>query len=403
MLRGVAFGVTFEVRVDDPRWLPRLRARFPPGWSGTGRAPVVLLSLRHASAARNAAAGPGTRKPPPRDAGHPLQPSGRRSPQVNDPEVFDTSGAFGGARRGDDLAHDEVSDTFVGDTFVGALRRGESPRRPDEVLDSGAPGGGRRHEVLDTSGGPPRRREPSRRVNGLSLAVDGRTVGRGLTPRQALDVFESELQLAVARRARPAVFVHAGVVAVDGHAILLPGRSGAGKTTLVRALVAAGARYFSDEYAVLDRRGRVHPYARRPSVRGGAGPKQRHPVPARRGRRPVPVGLIVETRYRPEGSWNPVPLSAGERVLTLLANTVPARDRPGEVLATLARAASGALGLRSDRGSAGATARALLQLAATSRRPARTAATRSPGKRGPARRLAPPPRARSPRRSSPRP
>jgi hypothetical protein len=167
----------------------------------------------------------------------------------------------------------------------------------------------------------------------------------------------------VARLARPEVFVHAGVVAVAGRAILLPGRSGAGKTTLVRALVAAGATYYSDEYAVLDREGRVHPYARRPSVRVRAGQKKRAPVPRRRGRAGVPVGLVVETRWRPDARWAPEPLSAGERVLALLANTVPARDRPAEVLAVLARATGRARGFRSDRGPAGRVARALLALA----------------------------------------
>src|SRR5262249_29262954 len=181
------------------------------------------------------------------------------------------------------------------------------------------------------SGGSSRRRA-GRGPSGISVRRDGRLVARGLSHRQALDVLESELQLAVARLARPEVFVHAGVVAVDGRAILVPGRSGTGKTTLVRALVEAGATYYSDEYAVLDAQGEVHPYARRPSVRMRTGSKERHPIPRSRGRGAVPVGLVVETRYRAEARWRPVSLSPGEIVLALLANTVPARDRPAEVL-----------------------------------------------------------------------
>ena len=222
------------------------------------------------------------------------------------------------------------------------------------------------HEVIDAPPPGPGPARGARRVRpriGLSVHLDERLVARGLSHDQALDVFESELQLSVARLARPEVFVHAGVVAVGGRAILVPGRSGAGKTTLVRALVEAGATYYSDEYAVLDRRGRVHPYARRPSVRMRAGHKERHPVPRSRGRGPVPVGLIVETRYRAGGRWTPVPLSTGECVLALLANTVPARDRPAEILPVLARATEGARGLRSDRGAASRTARVLITLA----------------------------------------
>ena len=198
---------------------------------------------------------------------------------------------------------------------------------------------------------------------GMAVQVEGRLAAGGLSHAQALDVLESELQLSVARLARPEVFVHAGVVAVDGKAILVPGRSGAGKTTLVRALVDAGATYYSDEYAVLDRAGRVHPYARRPSVRVRTGAKERHPVPRSRGRGALPVGLVVETRYRVEARWAPVSLSPGEIVLALLANTVPARDRPAEVLTVLARTAESARGIRSDRGAAARTARMLIALA----------------------------------------
>ena len=249
------------------------------------------------------------------------------------------------------------------------------------------------HEVLED----PRARRPRRRVSALSVRHAGQVVARGLSHAQALDVFESELQLSVARLARPEVFVHAGVVAVAGRAIVLPGRSGVGKTTLVRALVEAGATYYSDEYAVVDREGRVHPYARRLSVRMRAGHKERQPVPRRRGHAGVPIGLVVETRYLPNGKWAPVSLSAGERVLALLANTVPARDRPAEVLAVLARASGGARGFRSDRGSAGKAARTLLALA-------RDGAVSFP-ERGTRRRSAPAPRnrARGPRRRPPRP
>jgi hypothetical protein len=224
---------------------------------------------------------------------------------------------------------------------------------------------------------------------GLGVEVEGHLAARGLSHAQALDVLESELQLSVARLARPEVFVHAGVVAVNGRAILVPGRSGAGKTTLVRALVDAGATYYSDEYAVLDRQGRVHPYARRPSVRVRGG-KERHPVPRGRGRGPVPVGLVVDTRYHANGRWAPVPLSPGQIVFALLANTVPARERPAEVLGVLARTAQGARGIRSDRGAAARTARALITLARELAPPGR----RPGGVRGRARRSS----ARKPRR-----
>ena len=42
----------------------------------------------------------------------------------------------------------------------------------------------------------------------------------------------------------------------------MPGLSFSGNMTLVRAVVEAGAVYYSDEHAMLDEVGRVHPYAR---------------------------------------------------------------------------------------------------------------------------------------------
>jgi hypothetical protein len=66
----------------------------------------------------------------------------------------------------------------------------------------------------------------------------------------------------VAENARRWIFVHAGVVAWRGQAIVIPGATQSGKTSLVAALVRAGAEYFSDEYAVFDARGRVHPLPR---------------------------------------------------------------------------------------------------------------------------------------------
>lgn len=57
-------------------------------------------------------------------------------------------------------------------------------------------------------------------------------------------------QTATACAAGSAV-VHAGVVSFGGVTVAAVGTSGAGKTTLVQALLAAGAEYLSDEFALL--------------------------------------------------------------------------------------------------------------------------------------------------------
>ena len=82
-----------------------------------------------------------------------------------------------------------------------------------------------------------------------------------------LEQFESHVQLTVAEFAPRRVFVHAGVVAWNGNAIVIPGSSFSGKSTMVSALLRAGATYYSDEYAVIDEQGRVRPYPRELRIR----------------------------------------------------------------------------------------------------------------------------------------
>jgi len=48
------------------------------------------------------------------------------------------------------------------------------------------------------------------------------------------------------------LFVHAGAVSVDGRGCVVIGESGAGKTSLIASLTRLGARYVSDDLALLD-------------------------------------------------------------------------------------------------------------------------------------------------------
>jgi len=197
------------------------------------------------------------------------------------------------------------------------------------------------------------------------LYADAARVARTLELEHALDALESDLQLYVAEAAPRHLFVHAGVVAWHGRAIVMPGRSLSGKTSLVAALVRAGATYYSDEYAVLDGRGRVHPYARPLGVREN-GPHARatkRPVETlggRAGTRPLPVALVLASEYRPGARWRPKALSAAEGALELLAHTVAVRRDPQRTLSVLQRAVSGAELLRGVRGEAASCAEHLL-------------------------------------------
>jgi hypothetical protein len=174
---------------------------------------------------------------------------------------------------------------------------------------------------------------------------------------QAIDAFESDLQLYVAETAPRRVFVHAGVVGWQGKAIVIPGRSFSGKTTLTAELVKAGMTYYSDEYAVLDSQGRVHHDARPLSIRENGHlekPKkyQVETLGGRPGSKPLPVGLVVVSKYKPGAKWRPRQLSAGEGALALLSNTVSARREPRATLATLHKVVSRAPVLKGQRGEA---------------------------------------------------
>jgi hypothetical protein len=180
-----------------------------------------------------------------------------------------------------------------------------------------------------------------------------------------LTAFENHAQLLTAYRAQDCLFVHAGVVGWREHAIVIPGRTLSGKTTLVRALVEAGATYYSDEFAVLDKAGRVHPYPVPLSIRGPNGqPGIKTPIEllgGQAGIEPLPVGLVVVTHYQPEARWRPRALTPTQALLALMDNTVAAQREPQYTMPILRQAVVDAHAIQSKRGEADRVARALLR------------------------------------------
>ena len=165
---------------------------------------------------------------------------------------------------------------------------------------------------------------------------------------------QEDLKLHVATAGRSRVFVHAGAVGWRGQAIVLPGRSYAGKTTLVAALVRAGATYYSDEFAVLDERGRVHPYPRplvlRPRAGEASADASAVPTEFPVGRRPLPVRLVALTQYQAGERWRSETLTPGQAMLALMENAVPVRHRPETTLKTLKEVVSRAPVIKGVRG-----------------------------------------------------
>src|SRR5260370_40630879 len=89
-----------------------------------------------------------------------------------------------------------------------------------------------------------------------------------------------------------------------------------GKTTTVDRLIRAGATCYSDEYAVLDERGRVHPYPRALGMRSPNSFESKkvraEDIGAAVGSKPLRVGLVVSTNFKDGARWRPRPLSRGK-------------------------------------------------------------------------------------------
>jgi hypothetical protein len=212
----------------------------------------------------------------------------------------------------------------------------------------------------------------------------GFTVYDGATPiitrgdlELSLVVLDSRMRMHVAIHAPSRVFIHAGVAAHRERAIVIPGHSSAGKTTLTAALVRAGAAYYSDEYAVIDDDGLVHAYPRRPSPRRLESPLPVEEVATAAGETtaadvdppqrvgsapPIPLALAVFTYYMEGASWHPRRIPVGRAALAMIENAVAARIRPEATMTVIVRALRGAVALEGGRGEAREVADALLRL-----------------------------------------
>jgi hypothetical protein len=211
------------------------------------------------------------------------------------------------------------------------------------------------------------------RANGRRLNLlygDGVRLARTSDLAGMFETLESDLRLFVAELATHRVFVHAGVVGWKGQAIVIPGRSYSGKSTLVAELVRAGATYYSDEYAVLDSRGRVHPFSKPLELREEGKFRQTKITVAdlggQTGTKPLPVRLVLMTQFKRGARWRPRKLTAGRGVLEMLFNTVSARRSPERAMATLQRVAAQADVLKGVRGNATDVVAALLRRVETS-------------------------------------
>ncbi|HEX8746963.1 MAG TPA: hypothetical protein VF717_07165 [Pyrinomonadaceae bacterium] len=212
--------------------------------------------------------------------------------------------------------------------------------------------------------GGPAARSNVRRFN--LLYGDLERLVRSVDAGQVYDALESDLQLYVAERAQGRVFIHAGVVGWKGRAIIMPGSSFSGKSTLTRELIRAGALFYSDEYAVLDARGRVHPFHRPLQIREDGTSKQTkytvESLGGERGMKPLPVGLVLLSEYKRGARWRPRMLSAGQGALATMSHAISARRQPEAVLDALRQVVTRAPILKGTRGEATEIVDSILKL-----------------------------------------
>jgi hypothetical protein len=198
-----------------------------------------------------------------------------------------------------------------------------------------------------------------------ALFLNGEKLYEG-PPDMVMDVLDSKLRLEIALKADK-TFLHSGVVGWKGKAIVFPGFSYKGKTTLTAEFVRLGAEYYSDEYAVLDEEGLVHPFPKFLSVRGITDNLRQFNVSAegiggRIGKIPIPIGLVLITEYEPGARWSPEFLSKAEGILNLISHTVPFSEKPAKTLRILEKALGDSKIVKQKRGEATEFARKVLDL-----------------------------------------
>jgi hypothetical protein len=171
----------------------------------------------------------------------------------------------------------------------------------------------------------------------------------------ALNLAQNCLDEQFTSRAKDVIPLHAGAVAFGNAGVVLPGQSHYGKSTLVYEFLKLGGAYYSDEYALLDDQGLLHPYPRALMLRNGSGEvhatlapeMDRHRVPP-----PVNVAYILAIRYQPGAVFEVEATDQSSMVITLLKNTPRAIGASSKVFAPIALAVSRAHCFVGIRGSA---------------------------------------------------
>ena len=175
---------------------------------------------------------------------------------------------------------------------------------------------------------------------------------------EILNYLETQIRSKIAEFAQDFIFLHAGVVSWKGKGIIIPGKTFSGKTTLVSELIKRDCEYLSDEFAVIDKNGYVHPFPKKLSVRGIIDEFKQVDLEVEKfggkhARKPVPVNYLLLTEYKKEKKKPRIEIhSPGEGVMASVANSISVRQNPKFVLEVLGVVANQALILKTKRGEA---------------------------------------------------
>lgn len=199
-----------------------------------------------------------------------------------------------------------------------------------------------------------------------TLYKDGEIIFNRVRREMSVENVASQVRLTVAEFAVGRVFIHAGVISWKGKAIVLPGMSFRGKTALTAALVKRGVLYYSDEYAILDAEGFLHPFPKMLSVRGEIDDYKQVDYPVEKfggvaGTEKIRVGMVLITEYKSNARWNPKILSAANGIIETISHTVPIRQNPQFTLGVLNKIAGEAIFVKSKRGDVSKSADLILK------------------------------------------
>lgn len=162
------------------------------------------------------------------------------------------------------------------------------------------------------------------------------------------------------------LFLHAGVVAWNDVAIMLPGDSFAGKSTLVAALLKKGAAYLTDDHAILNRKGEAVPFPNLISIRESCATIGRRrdisDFSERVMTKPLPVGLIAFVKYFPDSEWAVSELSPQAAALELFHYSYTLQVNAAISLPSIRNAVDHAVAIQGTRGDAELAADQVIEL-----------------------------------------